>query len=193
MSLAQEQQTAHRKRIERMNNGAVLDNGINMKRKLPFLTRGLEAGPAIHEADLLPLLTELAALRRDVETMRGELEHSGALAAIPEPLPPPPPSKPITIALIKETVGEFYKMSPSEIDSPRRDVRLCFARHVAVYLCKTMTTKSFPEIGRRFGNRDHTTILYAIRKISSLRTDNTQVDRQLTELERQIRGEPHDP
>ena len=61
-----------------------------------------------------------------------------------------------------------YRMSGREIISARRNQATAIARQVAMYVCKTETLHSLPEIGRRFGGRDHTTVLHAVRKIAAL-------------------------
>lgn len=65
-------------------------------------------------------------------------------------------------------VAKFYQITPLDIYSARRTVKIVFPRQIAAYLAKTMTPRSLPEIGRRFGGRDHTTILHAVRKIELL-------------------------
>lgn len=68
------------------------------------------------------------------------------------------------ISHVKSVVCKEFDVSYNEMDSPRRDVSVVIPRHIAMYLARNMTTKSLPEIGRKFGNRDHTTIMNAIRK-----------------------------
>ena len=76
--------------------------------------------------------------------------------------------KRITIEEIQRRVAAHYNIRPSEMASNRRAQAVVRPRHVAMYLAKQLTTRSLPEIGRRFGNRDHTTVMYAIRRIESL-------------------------
>lgn len=78
---------------------------------------------------------------------------------------------------IQEAVAEFYGFSINDLRSIRRDFPLVRVRQVAMYLAKTLTEKSMPEIGRRFGGRDHTTVLHAVRKIEAL----VLVDRELAD------------
>lgn len=72
------------------------------------------------------------------------------------------------IKKIQQVVCEEYNISASCLLSQRRLPHYVEARQVAMYLCKQLTDRSFPEIGRRFGDRDHTTILHGIRKIERL-------------------------
>lgn len=74
---------------------------------------------------------------------------------------------PTVLSIVKATCEHFGR-SYADIMSMRRDMAHVWPRHVAMYLAKTMTTQSFPEIGRRMGDRDHTTILHAVRKIQAL-------------------------
>lgn len=65
-------------------------------------------------------------------------------------------------------VAKFYRVTVLDILSSRRTAQIVYPRQVAAYLCKTLTPRSLPEIGRRMGDRDHTTILHAVRKIERL-------------------------
>lgn len=66
---------------------------------------------------------------------------------------------------ILETVAEFYNVEPLAIMSDRRTQNVVTPRHVAMYLCRQMTTQSLPQIGRFFKGRDHTTVMHACQKI----------------------------
>jgi chromosomal replication initiator protein len=65
-------------------------------------------------------------------------------------------------------VARHYNVSRTDICSARRTANVVRPRQVAMYLAKTLTLRSLPEIGRRFGGRDHTTVLHAVRKIAAL-------------------------
>jgi hypothetical protein len=82
-----------------------------------------------------------------------------------EPLPEP--NYP-TVHRIKKCVSEHFGISVIEIDSPRRTAKVVQPRQIAMYLAKQLTPRSFPDIGRKFGMRDHTTVLHAVRKIAHL-------------------------
>lgn len=73
-----------------------------------------------------------------------------------------------TIDLIRRTVSKFYDVSIQDMISQRKTAEVVRVRMVAIFISRELTTHSLPEIGRRFGNRDHTTILHAERKIRSL-------------------------
>ncbi len=79
------------------------------------------------------------------------------------------PMEPVpTISLVKGMVAKEYRVSVAEMESERREMRLVLARHIAVYLIATMSRRSYPAIGRAFGDRDHTTILHARKRIEQM-------------------------
>jgi chromosomal replication initiator protein len=81
--------------------------------------------------------------------------------------------KRVRIEEIQRIVARHYNVSRSDLLSSRRTANVVRPRQIAMYLAKTLTLRSLPEIGRRFGGRDHTTVLHAVRKIESLiGTDN---------------------
>jgi hypothetical protein len=71
-------------------------------------------------------------------------------------------------AIKRATLTEYPGITLNDLTSQRRTMRTVFARQVAMYLAKKLTPNSLPEIGRRFGGRDHTTVLHAVRKIEHL-------------------------
>jgi len=74
----------------------------------------------------------------------------------------------VTIEDIQKQVAEYYNIKVSEMSSARRAQMVARPRQVAMYLAKQLTQRSLPEIGRKFGNRDHTTVMHAVRKIDQL-------------------------
>ena len=74
----------------------------------------------------------------------------------------------LTIALIQQTVASFYDIAEMEMRSCRRSRSVARPRQVAMYLSRELTPKSLPDIGRRFGNRDHTTVIHAIKTVENL-------------------------
>lgn len=69
---------------------------------------------------------------------------------------------------IQRVACRYFNVTRNDMLSPRRDRRVSYPRHVAMYIAKTLTLQGLPQIGRRFGGRDHTTILHGVRKISNL-------------------------
>jgi len=75
----------------------------------------------------------------------------------------------VTIEEIQKRVADYYNIKVSEMSSARRAQMVARPRQVAMYLAKQLTARSLPEIGRKFGNRDHTTVMHAVKKIEQLR------------------------
>jgi len=92
----------------------------------------------------------------------------------------------VTIEDIKRRVCHHFNLRMSDLTSARRARAVARPRQVAMYLAKTLTTKSFPEIGRSFGGRDHTTVLHAVRKIEQLRETDAQLDEDIEVLRRML-------
>jgi len=90
----------------------------------------------------------------------------------------------VSIEEIQRKVAEHYNVRLSDMIGPKRVRTIARPRQIAMYLSKTMTTRSLPEIGRRFGGRDHTTIMHGIRKIEELMAADTQLAEDLTLLRR---------
>ena len=79
-----------------------------------------------------------------------------------------------------------FHLRSIDLTSKDRHKSIAFARHVAMYLCKQRLKCSFPELGRAFGNRDHTTVISAVRKVEALRTSDPEVRAHLEALERKL-------
>ncbi|HVU00610.1 MAG TPA: chromosomal replication initiator protein DnaA [Polyangiaceae bacterium] len=80
---------------------------------------------------------------------------------------------------IQRAVCSHFRLSNSELLSKDRHKSVAFARHVAMYLCRQRLGSSFPELGRAFGNRDHTTVMSAVRRVEQLRAKDPQVNAHL--------------
>ena len=78
--------------------------------------------------------------------------------------------KKVTIEEIQKKVAEHYNIRITDMHSPRRSRSVARPRQIAMYLAKSITSRSLPEIGRKFGGRDHTTVMHAVRKIEELKT-----------------------
>jgi len=94
----------------------------------------------------------------------------------------------LTIDEIQRTVADYFNLRLAEMLSERRARNIARPRQIAMYLSKQLTSRSLPEIGRRFGGRDHTTVMHAVRKIEDLRRDDSQLDDDLTRLGRLLEG-----
>jgi chromosomal replication initiator protein len=96
------------------------------------------------------------------------------------------PERRITIEDIQKKVASYYHVSMRDLLSHRRDRVIVRPRQVAMYLCKELTTRSLPEIGRRFGGRDHTTVLYGVRRIGQMKQENTTLADEIELLRRML-------
>jgi chromosomal replication initiator protein len=92
----------------------------------------------------------------------------------------------ITIDEIQRTVCQFYRVDRTEMSSKRRARAVVRPRQVAMYLAKVLTPRSYPEIGRKFGGRDHSTVIHAVRLIEELRTRDADMDGDVRSLLRQL-------
>ena len=92
----------------------------------------------------------------------------------------------VTIDLIQTIVCKFFKISKNEMLSSRRSRYLVRPRQTAIYLTKILTSKSLPEIGREFSNRDHTTVIHSVKTIEKLKTDNNEISNGISYLKNQI-------
>ncbi len=98
----------------------------------------------------------------------------------------PQEPKRVKIEDIQRIVARQYNVSRSDLLSSRRTANVVRPRQVAMYLAKTLTLRSLPEIGRRFGGRDHTTVLHAVRKIEHLVGTDTSLADEVESLKRQL-------
>ncbi len=96
--------------------------------------------------------------------------------------------KRIKIEDILRTVSKHFGVSRADILSQRRHRSIVWPRQIGMYLAKKLTGRSLPEIGRRFGGRDHTTVLHAIRKIDRELEGNSRLQNELQDLERALRS-----
>ena len=92
----------------------------------------------------------------------------------------------VTIDLIQSTVCKFFKISKNEMLSSRRSRYLVRPRQTAIYLTKILTSKSLPEIGREFSNRDHTTIIHSVKTIEKLKEKDPEMTNNINNLKNQI-------
>jgi chromosomal replication initiator protein len=94
----------------------------------------------------------------------------------------------VSIEEIKRKVADHYNIRLSDMVGPKRTRCYARPRQVAMYLCKQLTTRSLPEIGRSFGGRDHTTIMHGVRRIDALRQQDAEIADDLELLRRALEG-----
>ena len=154
---------------------------------------------AEHEGVILPDAVALfiaQRIQRNVRELEGALikvaaVHSLTRQPITEALAQQtlkdilPAPKPLDVEEIQRQVARYFKVTVDELRQDRRHKQLAYARSVSMYLCRKLTRASFPELGNRF-NKDHTTVLAAVRKIDKLRPIDSVLRKQLEELEGQL-------
>jgi chromosomal replication initiator protein len=94
----------------------------------------------------------------------------------------------VTIEEIQKRVAEHFNIKVSDMHSARRSRAVARPRQVAMYLAKQLTPRSLPEIGRKFGGRDHTTVMHAVRKVEELRTADASFAEDVELLRRMLEG-----
>lgn len=94
----------------------------------------------------------------------------------------------VTIDEIQRRVCDHFRIRQAEMSSARRAREVARPRQIAMYLAKQLTPRSLPEIGRRFGGRDHTTVIHAVRQIEKLRATDAELDADVRLLMRQLEG-----
>ncbi|MGN0064814.1 MAG: chromosomal replication initiator protein DnaA [Nocardioides sp.] len=99
----------------------------------------------------------------------------------------------ITPALIVAQTAAYFGVSIEDLTGPSRGRHLVLARQIGMYLCRELTDLSLPKIGQQFGNRDHTTVMYAERKINQLLAERRAVFNQVSELTNRIKMQARQP
>ena len=94
--------------------------------------------------------------------------------------------KRVKIEEIQKLVASHYNVTRADILSARRTANVVRPRQIAMYLSKVLTPRSLPEIGRRFGGRDHTTVLHAVRKIEALAGSDGRLSEEIDLLKRML-------
>ena len=94
----------------------------------------------------------------------------------------------VTIEEIQKKVAEHFNVKLADMHSARRARAVARPRQVAMYLAKQLTTRSLPEIGRKFGGRDHTTVMHAVRQIEKLSAEDKALAQDLEQLKRRLQA-----
>jgi chromosomal replication initiator protein len=142
-----------------------------------FIAQSVRSNVRELEGTLIRLAAKASLLGRaiGIDFARAEIAASGT-------------SRPneASVEDIQRVVCHHFKLRSTDLLSKDRHKSIAFARHVAMYLCKQRLKCSFPELGRAFGNRDHTTVISAVRKVEALRTSDPEVRAHLEALERKL-------
>lgn len=96
--------------------------------------------------------------------------------------------KRVSVEDIQKSVAEFFHIKVSDMHSARRSVVVARPRQIAMYLSKQLTTKSLPEIGRKFGGKDHTTVMHAVRRIEELMQNDGELKTDVELLKRMLQS-----
>jgi chromosomal replication initiator protein len=96
--------------------------------------------------------------------------------------------RPISIADIERVVADRYRLKGALLRSKKRNKEIAHARHVAMYLARTLTNASLPQIGKNFGDRDHTSVLHACNKIKGMVEDDWRFKEEVEQLIRALQG-----
>ena len=94
----------------------------------------------------------------------------------------------VTVEEIQRRVAEYYNIKMSDLMSANRQKTIARPRQIAMFFCKSLTTKSLPEIGRKFGGRDHTTVLHAVRRVEELCKGDTTLVNDIDVLRRSLQN-----
>ena len=94
--------------------------------------------------------------------------------------------KSINIEFIQNIVASHFNLNIHELLSPRRPRSLARPRQIAMYLAKQYTTNSLPDIGRKFANRDHTTVIHAVKKIDELIKKDNEIRQNIFEIKKKL-------
>jgi len=118
--------------------------------------------------------------------LTGERLSIATLAGMLQPTQPLKPKVTLTCDRIIETVAAHYRVEPSELRSAKRSQDLALPRHIAMFLAHDMIQMSFPRIGEAFGNRKHTSALYAHSRIKELTAKDPQLAQSVKQIARQL-------
>jgi chromosomal replication initiator protein len=88
----------------------------------------------------------------------------------------------VTVEKIQKLICHKFKIKPSQLKSKNNSPKIAFPRQVAMYLSKELTKSSLPEIGKKFGGKHHTTVIYSIRKIEKMRDENPEFNNEINSL-----------
>lgn len=164
------QQKAERMLVH--NPKIVISDGV-----LEFIAQKISSNVRVLEGALTRLFAFADLVRKDITMEMTQDCLSDILRAT---------DRKVTMDEIIKRTCEYYNVRQTDMISPNRARAIARPRQVAMYLCKKLTTRSLPEIGRKFGNRDHTTILYGVRKIEELMLHDSQIAEDAEMLRRTL-------
>lgn len=160
-----------------------LDTPLN--RRIEMAAREVEQRRRMEAAAQERAREVLTELNRQVAEKRAELAHLESMVA-KRRVALSAHYDILRIVDIQAAVAAYYDVTVLDMLSSRRTKDLALPRHVAIYLCRHLTKRSLPEIGRRTGNRDHTTVMNSVSRVSALIEGNAEVRADVEELKRRL-------
>lgn len=146
---------------------------------LPFLAHRISSNVRVLEGALTRLFAFATLVGREITLDMAQECLADLLRAS---------DRKVTIEEIMRRVSEHYNLRLSDMKSARRARAVARPRQIAMYLAKTLTSKSLPDIGRNFGGRDHTTVMHAIKRVESLTDTDSQIAEDVELLRRMLEG-----
>ncbi len=156
----------------KLHPGITINSGV-----LEFLAHRISSNVRVLEGSLTRLYAYASLVGREVDIDMAQ-ECLADILRISE--------RKVTIDEIIRKVSDHYNLRMSDMISARRSRIVARPRQVAMFLAKTLTSKSLPEIGRRFGGRDHTTVIHAVKKIEDLKHKDLQIAEEVEILRRML-------
>ncbi len=154
--------------------GLVIANGV-----LEFLAHRISTNVRVLEGALMRLFAFASLVGREITLELTQDCLADILRAS---------DRKVTVEEIQRRVSEHYNIRLSDLIGPKRVRTIARPRQVAMYLAKQLTSRSLPEIGRRFGGRDHTTVMHGVRRIEELKGHDSQIAEDLEMLRRSLEG-----
>ncbi|RME16196.1 MAG: chromosomal replication initiator protein DnaA [Alphaproteobacteria bacterium] len=142
---------------------------------LEFLAHRITTNVRVLEGALMRLFAFASLVGQEITLEKAQDALSDILRAS---------DRKVSVEEIQRKVAEHYNIRISDMVGPKRQRSIARPRQVAMYLSKTMTTRSLPDIGRRFGGRDHTTVMHGVRRIEELQAKDPQLADDLEMLRR---------
>ena len=163
---------------EKVDNYRVQYNELDIaKGVLEFLAQKISTNVRVLEGALTRLFAFSSLVGRQITLEMAQESLADILRAS---------DRKVTIDEIMRKICDYYNVRMSDLLSPRRSRSIARPRQMAMYLAKNLTSRSYPEIGRRFGNRDHTTVMHAVRKIEDLKSQDSQFSEDVELLRRML-------
>lgn len=167
-------------RIAILKKKAVIDNLDLPDEVIIFIAERIKTNIRKLEGCLIRLVAHSSLFKEKIDM--------NSIKDILRDLLPEEKSKPITIELIQRVVSRYYKLKEGVIRGKKRVRFIAFPRQIAMYLCRELTDISFPSVGNKFGGKDHTTVMYAWKKINEQKERDENLKNDLRELTQIIKS-----